>query len=36
VETYKSRATGKLSLRSRAEIVSYGACRGWLNELAGM
>ncbi|MDX2205287.1 MAG: response regulator transcription factor [Hyphomicrobiaceae bacterium] len=30
VETYKARGTEKLSLRSRAEIVSYGACRGWL------
>jgi DNA-binding NarL/FixJ family response regulator len=35
VETYKARGTDKLSLRSRAEIVSYGACRGWLNDIAG-
>jgi DNA-binding NarL/FixJ family response regulator len=34
VETYKARGTDKLSLRSRAEIVSYGACRGWLSDLA--
>jgi DNA-binding NarL/FixJ family response regulator len=34
VETYKSRGMDKLSLRSRAEIVSYGACHGWLDGLA--
>ena len=32
VETYKARATEKLGLRSRAEIVSYGARHGWLDE----
>lgn len=30
VETYRARGTQKLSLRSRAEIVSYGARLGWL------
>jgi DNA-binding NarL/FixJ family response regulator len=33
VETYKARASDKLGLRSRAEIVRYGAGRGWLDEL---
>ena len=32
VETYKARATEKLGLRTRAEIVRYGAARGWLDE----
>ncbi|MGO8919218.1 MAG: response regulator [Stellaceae bacterium] len=31
VETYKARAAEKLGLRSRAEIVRYGAARGWLD-----
>ena len=35
VETYKARASDKLGLRSRAEIVRYGAAKGWLAELAG-
>ncbi len=30
VETYKARAAEKLGLRTRAEIVRYGASRGWL------
>jgi len=29
VETYKARATEKLGLRSRADIVRYGATQGW-------
>jgi DNA-binding NarL/FixJ family response regulator len=32
VETYKARAAEKLGLRTRAEIVRYGAGRGWLEE----
>ncbi len=30
VETYKARATEKLGLRSRADIVRFGAGQGWL------
>jgi DNA-binding NarL/FixJ family response regulator len=30
-ETYKSRAVEKKALRSRADIVRYGAKRGWLD-----
>ena len=30
VETYKSRATSKLDLRSRAQIVRFAATQGWL------
>jgi DNA-binding NarL/FixJ family response regulator len=33
VETYKARASEKLQLRSRAQIVRFGASRGWLSEL---
>jgi DNA-binding NarL/FixJ family response regulator len=33
VETYKARASEKLGLRSRAEIVRYGAAQGWLDDL---
>lgn len=33
VETYKARATGKLKLHSRAQIVRFGASRGWLDTL---
>ena len=33
VETYKSRAAEKLGLRTRAEIVRYGASQGWLDQL---
>lgn len=33
VETYKARALEKLHLRSRADIVRYGAARGWLDEI---
>jgi DNA-binding NarL/FixJ family response regulator len=32
VETYRARAAEKLGLRTRAEIVRYGAARGWLDE----
>jgi DNA-binding NarL/FixJ family response regulator len=32
-ETYKARATEKLGLRSRAEVVRYGAAQGWLDHL---
>ena len=34
VETYKARASDKLGLRSRAEIVLYGVSKGWLAGLA--
>ena len=33
VETYKSRAAEKLQLRTRAEIVRFGAAQGWLEEV---
>jgi DNA-binding NarL/FixJ family response regulator len=33
VETYKARASEKLGLRTRAEIVRFGAAQGWLNDL---
>ena len=33
VETYKARAVDKLALRTRSDIVRYGASRGWLTEL---
>jgi DNA-binding NarL/FixJ family response regulator len=33
VETYKARATDKLSLRTRFDIVRYGANHGWLEDL---
>jgi DNA-binding NarL/FixJ family response regulator len=33
VETYKARASEKLGLRTRAEIVRYGARHGWLDGL---
>jgi len=33
VETYKTRGTDKLGLRTRAEIVRYAARQGWLSEL---
>ena len=33
VETYKSRAAEKLSLRTRADIVRYGVAQGWLNNI---
>jgi DNA-binding NarL/FixJ family response regulator len=33
VETYKARASEKLGLRTRSEIVRYGAAHGWLDEL---
>jgi DNA-binding NarL/FixJ family response regulator len=32
VETYKARAAEKLGLRTRAEIVRYGAAHGWLDK----
>jgi DNA-binding NarL/FixJ family response regulator len=31
VETYKSRATGKLDLNNRAEIVRFASAQGWLD-----
>jgi DNA-binding NarL/FixJ family response regulator len=31
IETYKARATAKLGLHTRAEIVRYGASQGWLD-----
>jgi DNA-binding NarL/FixJ family response regulator len=33
VETYKARAAEKLGLRTRADIVRYGASSGWLDAL---
>ncbi len=30
VETYKARAAAKLHLRTRSEIVRYGAAQGWI------
>ena len=36
VETYKSRATDKLNLRTRADIVRYGTSQGWLRQLSGL
>jgi DNA-binding NarL/FixJ family response regulator len=33
VETYKARASEKLGLRTRAEIVRYAVAQGWLNML---
>ncbi|MBP0447545.1 helix-turn-helix transcriptional regulator [Roseomonas sp. SSH11] len=33
VETYKARGAKKLGLRSRAEIVRFGAARDWLDEI---
>jgi DNA-binding NarL/FixJ family response regulator len=33
VETYKARASEKLGLRTRAEIVRYGVRQGWLDGL---
>lgn len=35
VETYKARGAEKLGLRTRAEIVRYGAVHGWLDDLQG-
>jgi DNA-binding NarL/FixJ family response regulator len=33
VETYKARGAEKLGLRTRADIVRYGASQGWLADL---
>ncbi len=33
VETYKSRALGKVNLRTRADIVRYAAAQGWFLEV---
>ena len=33
IETYKSRATEKLDLNTRAEIVRFAATQGWLEEI---
>ena len=34
VETYKARAAEKLGLKTRAEIIRYGAAHGWFDALA--
>lgn len=33
VETYEARAAEKLGLKTRAEIIRYGAAHGWLDAL---
>ena len=33
VETYKARATDKLGLRTRSDVVRFGVRQGWLREL---
>jgi DNA-binding NarL/FixJ family response regulator len=33
VETYKARATEKLGLKTRAEIVRYASAQGWLADI---
>ena len=33
VDTYKARATEKLELKTRAEIVRFGLAQGWLEEV---
>lgn len=33
VETYKARAIEKLGLKTRAEVIRYGAAQGWLDAL---
>ncbi|HEX2528808.1 MAG TPA: response regulator transcription factor [Geminicoccus sp.] len=33
IETYKQRAAEKLDLRTRADIVRYGASHGWMDDL---
>ena len=33
VETHKARATEKLSLKTRAELVRYAAAQGWLADI---
>jgi len=33
VETYKSRATEKLGLKTRAEIVRFASAQGWLDDV---
>jgi DNA-binding NarL/FixJ family response regulator len=33
VETYKARASEKLGLKTRAEIVRYASARGWLADV---
>jgi DNA-binding NarL/FixJ family response regulator len=33
VDTYKARATEKLQLKTRAEIVRFGLAQGWLEEV---
>lgn len=35
VETYKARAAEKRGLRTRADIVRFGASQGWLDDLDG-
>ncbi len=34
VETYRGRACDKLGLRTRSEIVRFGAAQGWLDDLS--
>jgi DNA-binding NarL/FixJ family response regulator len=34
VETYKARACEKLGLRTRSQIVRFGASKGWLDDIA--
>ena len=34
VDTYRSRASGKLDIYSRAKIVQYAALQGWFDEIA--
>jgi len=33
IETYKARGTAKLELKTRAELVRYASCQGWLDEV---
>jgi DNA-binding NarL/FixJ family response regulator len=33
IETYRQRAAEKLNLRTRADIVRYGASHGWMDDL---
>ncbi len=34
VETYKARASEKLGLQGRSDVVRYGAAQGWLDDLS--
>jgi DNA-binding NarL/FixJ family response regulator len=33
IETYKARGTAKLGLKTRAELVRFASCQGWLAEV---